>query len=130
MTAAFSQILFTRFFLQAPPARRDLTVFPELSENSASIKAAVASEWPSRSSTLRIAFTIFLKVFISETEYDLRVRGGVSAQTRVRTSSNTATHFGWGAAFGAEFEEALEALETLDGVLAEEAAGDCDRSIT
>lgn len=68
MTAAFSQIAFTLLLFQALFERSALTTLPELSENSASMKAAVASACPSLSSTLRMALAIFLKVFISESE--------------------------------------------------------------
>ena len=71
ITAAFSQIALTLLLFHALLERNALTTFPELSENSASIKAAVASAWPSRSSTLRMALDTFLKVFISDNEYDL-----------------------------------------------------------
>lgn len=69
--AAFSQIALTRNFFHALFVRNAFTVIPELSENSESINAAVASLWPVRSSTLRIAFAILLNFFISSNEYDL-----------------------------------------------------------
>ena len=77
--AAFSQIALTRNFFHALLERSAFTVIPELSENSESMNAATASLWPSRSSTLRIALAIFLKVFISAMVYDLwrEVRGNV-----------------------------------------------------
>ena len=68
MVAAFSQMALTLLRFQALPERKAFTVFPELSENSASMNAAVASECPSLSSTFRIALAIFLNVFISAIE--------------------------------------------------------------
>ena len=68
MVAAFSQMAFTLLRLQMLDERIALTVFPELSENSESMKASVASEWPSLSSTFRMALATFLNVFISEME--------------------------------------------------------------
>ena len=68
ITAALSQIALTLFFFQALLEFNESTAYPELSENSASINAAVAFECPFRSSTFRIALAIFLKVRISERE--------------------------------------------------------------
>ena len=56
--------------------RSAFTVRPVLSENSVSIKAAVASAWPSLSSTFLMALAIFLNAFfISAIEYDLQQVG-------------------------------------------------------
>ena len=68
MVAAFSQMALTLLRRHRLGDLKAFTTFPELSENSASIKAAVASEWPSLSSTFLIDFAIFLNVFISEIE--------------------------------------------------------------
>ena len=68
MVAAFSQMALTLLRRHTLGDLKAFTVFPELSENSASMNAAVASAWPSLSSTFLIAFDIFLNVFISEIE--------------------------------------------------------------
>ena len=70
MTAAFSQIELT-LLRRHRSARRESATYPELSENSESMKAAVAIAWPCLSSTFLMALAIFLNVFISARVYDL-----------------------------------------------------------
>ena len=63
--AAFSQMALTRLRFHVILERSALSVRPELSENSVSMNAAVASACPSRSFTFRIALAILLNFFIS-----------------------------------------------------------------